>query len=418
MRFYFVPLAAFCYVLLRTILPARIHPLAKVLFALAAFLPAARRFFQGWLLDGTVFPEAPAFVFVLLAILCTCLIFFFALSLVRDAGLLLAALARRLGAAREARAGDDAPAGARFDRPDTACLREQGLFSGFRRLSGQLDIVLLFVAVFLAVVCVDRGCAVPEVHRVEVELAGSHAALDGLKVVQLSDLHLSAMTREGWLESVTDRVMEEKPDLIVLTGDLADGPVSRRAEDLAGLSALKAPLGVFAVTGNHEYNRDWPALRQAVPSGIRWLCNESVVLKGPGGRFALAGIPDSTAARGGDPKPDPAKALAGVPRDMPAILLSHRPKAARKAARLGVAVQLSGHTHGGQLFFAGPLVAGPNGGFVRGLYRVGGLALYVSSGCAQWAGFSARFFVPTEIAVLTFRARKEDSPERAAPPLP
>ena len=93
MRFYFVPLAAFCYVLLRTILPARIHPLAKALFALAAFLPAGRRFYQGAVLDGTVLPEAPAFVFALLAFLCACLVFFFLLSLVRDAGLLLAALA-------------------------------------------------------------------------------------------------------------------------------------------------------------------------------------------------------------------------------------------------------------------------------------------------------------------------------------
>lgn len=418
MRFYFVPIAAFCYVLLRTILPARIHPLAKALFALAAFLPAGRRFYQGAVLDGTVLPEAPAFVFGLLAFLCACLVFFFLLSLVRDAGLLLAALARRLGAARSAEACGDDPAGARFDRPETASLRSQGLFSGFRRLSGQLDIVLLFVSIFLAVVCVDRGCAVPGVHRVEVELPARHAALDGLKVVQLSDLHLSAMTREGWLESVVDRAMEERPDLIVLTGDLADGPASRRAADLAGLSALKAPLGVYAVTGNHEYHRDWPALRQAMPAGVRWLCNEHVVLEGPGGRFALAGIPDSTASRGGDPRPDPAKALAGLPQGMPVILLSHRPKAAVKAAKLGAAVQLSGHTHGAQLFFAGPFVAGSNGGFVRGLYRVGGLALYVSTGCAQWAGFAARLFVPTEIAVLEFRCRQDGVPAPAAPPRP
>ncbi len=418
MRFYFVPIAAFCYVLLRTILPARIHPLAKALFALAAFAPAARRFFQGWLLDGSALPEPPAFVFVLLAFLCTCLIFFFALALARDAVLLLAALGRRLRQSGEARACGGAPAGARFDRPDAASLQSRGLFAGFRRLSGQLDVVLLFVSVFLAVVCVDRGCAVPEVHRLEVELPARHAALDGLKVAQLSDIHLSAMTREGWLESVAERVTEERPDLIVLTGDLADGPVSRRAADLAGLSALKAPLGVFAVTGNHEYHRDWPALRQAMPSGVRWLCNEGVLLEGPGGRFALAGIPDSTASRGGDPRPDPAAALSGVPRDVPAILLSHRPKAAGKAAELGYAVQLSGHTHGGQIFFAAPLVAGPNGGFVRGLYRAGGLALYVSSGCAQWAGFPARFFVPTEIAVITFRARRDGTPETAAPPSP
>ncbi|KAG0922727.1 hypothetical protein G6F35_017967 [Rhizopus arrhizus] len=119
--------------------------------------------------------------------------------------------------------------------------------------------------------------------------------------------------------------------------------------------------------------------------------------------LTIAGVTDPVAARYGLPLPDLDAALAGADPSAPVILLDHRPRNAREAAARGVTLQLSGHTHGGQIIGMDQLVKRANGGYVSGRYEVDGMTLYVSNGAGLWAGFPARIGVPSEITLLTLR---------------
>lgn len=248
---------------------------------------------------------------------------------------------------------------------------------------------------------------VPDVAERPVTIRGLAPEFEGLRVALLVDLHASALNRRPLIQAIVDKTMALRPDLILMPGDFVDGLVSQRRADLEPLAQLKAPLGVFGSSGNHEYYSGFDAwMKQLREFGVTMLENEHRVLVRGEGRLVLAGVPDQQGARMGCAAPDPDKALAGAPHGVPVILMAHRPEAARKNAARGVALQVSGHTHGGMMPGLDRLVARFNGGFVKGWYDVGGMKLFNSPGTSLWNGFPLRLMDPAEITLLTLCAAR------------
>lgn len=268
-------------------------------------------------------------------------------------------------------------------------------------------ILLPALAVALAAWGQYEGTRVPPVKEVELSFPNLPKELDGYRILQLSDIHCSSAAR-GWrTRAVVAAANAANADLICLTGDYVDGKVAYLKDDMAPLKDLRARDGVWCVTGNHEFYQDgfrWEKWYRA--NGFRFLVNDCVRPR-PG--LALAGVNDPVVQRYGgygNAVPNVETAFRGSrPNDF-RILLEHRPENFRKnVARHGVDLQLSGHTHGGIAPLIDRIVARANEGFVRGLYREGESALYVSPGVGLWAGFPLRFFDPAELTVLVLRRR-------------
>ncbi|WP_225883256.1 metallophosphoesterase [Sphingomonas aliaeris] len=263
------------------------------------------------------------------------------------------------------------------------------------------------VAAILSAIAVANALRVPPIKDVDVAIAGLPAQFDGYRVLQLTDLHISRLFTARWATAVVDRANASGADLIVVTGDFIDGPVEMRRADIAPLAKLRAPDGVYAIPGNHEYFFDYAEwMRHLKDLGFRMLPNMHAVVIRDGARIVLAGVTDLSASAHGQAGPDLAAALARAPDDAPVILLDHQPRNARDAAKRGVALQLSGHTHGGMIVGLDRLVANGNGGFVSGRYDVGGMTLYVSNGTALWPGFALRLGRPSELTRITLRAAR------------
>ena len=247
----------------------------------------------------------------------------------------------------------------------------------------------------LSAVGVGSALAGLRIKEVLVRIRDLPPALAGLRVVQISDLHIGPLLRKEWVEGVVARVRALKPDLVAITGDLVDGTVDELREHVAPLARLaEAPRGVYFSTGNHEYYSgvdDW--LRYLPTLGIRPLANERVEAA-PG--LDVAGIHDPTGR--GRYAPDLPAALDGRDPTRPVVLLAHQPRQFREAARHGVSLTLSGHTHGGQIWPFSWLVALVQP-YIAGLHRLGEAQLYVSRGTGFW-GPPMRVFAPAEITLL------------------
>ncbi|HEY4242522.1 MAG TPA: metallophosphoesterase [Kofleriaceae bacterium] len=240
-----------------------------------------------------------------------------------------------------------------------------------------------------------------EVVDVEVVLPRLPKALDGFTIVQLTDLHTGMTIDRAFVQRVVDRANALAPDLIALTGDLVDGPVAEIADDVAPLAQLRAKHGVFAVTGNHEYYAGADAWIAAITKlGARYLRNERVTIAGG---FELAGVDDYSAAGHPGHGEDLAKATAGRDPALPLVLLAHQPRQVRRAKDHGVDLQLSGHTHGGQIWPWHFIVRAQQGGLLAGRYQIEGTQLYVSRGCGYW-GPPVRVLAPLEITRVILRA--------------
>lgn len=253
------------------------------------------------------------------------------------------------------------------------------------------------------------GTIPPSVREIELTYSNLPLALDGYRIVQVSDLHCSSATRRWRTQAVVDRINGLDADLVCLTGDYVDGMVADRSDDLLPLRELQAKDGVYCVRGNHEYYLDRDAWRNwFAAQGFRFLTNECEF---PHAGLALAGVPDITGFQHHcDVAPDVRGAFAVATNGEFRILLQHRPNGAEENCReAGVDLQLSGHTHGGVAPFVCELIRRHNGGFSRGVYRFGDSVLHVSPGCGQWAGFPMRFFNPSEITVLVLRSKWADS---------
>ena len=238
---------------------------------------------------------------------------------------------------------------------------------------------------------VARG---PIVRRVRIALPGLPAAAEGYTIAQLTDVHIGPILGERFAADVVAKVNALGADLIAITGDLVDGDLGELRRHVEPLRQLAARDGVYAVTGNHEYYWQTDAWLEHLRSlGLRILRNERVAIAGA---FELAGVDDSTAGE------DVPRALAGRNPALPVVLLAHHPRTIERAVAAGVALQLSGHTHGGQLLPLGWLsrLFEPH---VAGLARFGATWLYVSEGTGFW-GPPMRIGTSCEIALITLAA--------------
>lgn len=234
-----------------------------------------------------------------------------------------------------------------------------------------------------------------EERRLEVD--GLPAELAGLTIVQLSDLHMGRFFGERRLSLLVARAREAKPDLVVVTGDIVDDSARFAPAAARLLASIEAPLGVFACLGNHDHHAGANEVGRALTAaGIRVLRNEGLSLSRGGASLWLCGVDDLWF--GGDLT----GALAGKPEGTPALLLSHQPALFPEAARRGVALTLSGHTHGGQLavpFFPQASLARLITRFVAGPYATGRSLLYVNRGAGAIRPL-VRLGAPPEVAVL------------------
>jgi predicted MPP superfamily phosphohydrolase len=277
---------------------------------------------------------------------------------------------------------------------------------GCSRLRGAVAIA----AMVLAIIGVKEAVRVPDVKTVHVTLPALPAALDGLRLVQLTDLHASRLLQAAWMAKVVAKTNALKPDLTVITGDLVDGTVNARINDVAPLRDLSARLGVFAIVGNHEYYTEYqPWVTELQALGLHLLLNEHVTITDNNASFVLAGITDRSAYDFGQLPPDTAKALAGVAPEDFTILLSHRPTGAKYNAAAGADMQLSGHTHGGQVLGMHFVTQMANEGYVSGQYDVDGMLLYVSNGTGLWNGFPIRLGRRSEITEFVLHAPKSSN---------
>jgi len=261
------------------------------------------------------------------------------------------------------------------------------------------------VALFLAGLGVAQAQRVPPVRDIDVVIPELPKAFDGYTLVQLTDLHIGRLFPARWTQAVVDRTNALHPDLIVVTGDFIDGSLAMRRADVEPLRSLRAADGIYAIPGNHEYFFEYDAwMAHFAGMGMHLLPNAHAVLTRGDGRIALAGVTDLSARETGHPAPNLSQALAGAPAGAPIILLDHQPRMARTAAARGVALQLSGHTHGGMIVGLDRIVARANAGFVSGRYDVDGMTLYVNNGTGLWPGFALRLGVPSELTRITLRA--------------
>jgi predicted MPP superfamily phosphohydrolase len=242
------------------------------------------------------------------------------------------------------------------------------------------------------------------ISKLEIPLAGLPPELDGFTIAQISDFHFGVLNNTPKLEKVVALANALNADLIFITGDLVDESVAHMEDMVEPLRKLRAKAGVYAITGNHDYyagvNRATGIMKEA---GITVLRNE---LKNLPGGLQLLGIDDPTGVRRmGEKSEDFISLIAKVDPSKPSILLYHQPIQFERTARAGIGLQLSGHTHGGQLY---PIIhiSKQIYPWTPGLHRFGKSFLYVSKGTGTW-GPPMRFLAPPEIVHIKLASKKE-----------
>ncbi|MGA9751100.1 MAG: metallophosphoesterase [Acidobacteriota bacterium] len=269
-----------------------------------------------------------------------------------------------------------------------------------RRLAPMLRGWALVAGLLLSIVAVVQGVRPPVVTNLQVRLPGLPAKLDGTVVVALSDLHLGTLTGPRWLAARVSQVEALHPDLILLLGDIVEGHGRPPSDFTPVLRRFSAPMGVWAVTGNHEhYGRGSGATRCLEEAGATVLHDRWAEVR-PG--LILAGVDDLTVRRRLGPLAEfVGKALAGRPPGA-TLFLSHTPWGAEAAAAAGAGLLLSAHTHGGQIWPFGYLVRLSYPLF-EGRYVVNGMTVYVTRGAGTW-GPKMRLWPPGEILRITLKS--------------
>ncbi len=265
------------------------------------------------------------------------------------------------------------------------------------------DLGLLGLSLLITLLGFIETLTGPRIKNVALSIPHLPKALNGLKIAQISDLHIGPTIRKSYIEKVVRRVNSTHPDLIVVTGDIADAKAKSISNELAPLGDLMSRLGTYYVTGNHEYYWDAAGLIAAVTKlGFVPLINENRVLDFNDAKILIAGVTDNI---GGNflkgHHPDINKAAAS---DQPVdfkILLSHRPDPYQAAEKLGFNLQFAGHTHAGQ-FFPFNVLLPLAYKYYRRLNHFGNLWLHVNPGTGYW-GPANRFGVPSEITLLTLK---------------
>ncbi|WP_119157133.1 metallophosphoesterase [Caldimonas tepidiphila] len=261
-----------------------------------------------------------------------------------------------------------------------------------------LVFVLAFAALGLGALAALRG---PRLRRVRVPVEGLSPSLEGLRIAQISDLHVGPTIGAAFVRRVVRMANRLEPDLTVLTGDIVDGPVERLAPGVAPLAELAAPRGVFLVMGNHDYYSGAAAWIPHFRSlGLKVLLNQAESFVRRGARVVVGGVVDP-AVRLFDPRQSPRPELAAAPELGPAfrLLLAHNPQLAPLGERAGFDLQLSGHTHAGQFFPWTLAVRWVHMPHVAGLSRQGRMWVYVNPGTGSW-GPPVRFGTTPELTLL------------------
>jgi predicted MPP superfamily phosphohydrolase len=239
----------------------------------------------------------------------------------------------------------------------------------------------------------------PIVEEVQLRVPGLHPDIDGLRIVQISDLHVGRNIRRAYVERAVERARQLAPDLVALTGDMVDGPVDRLAPHVAPLAALTEGGRAFFVLGNHDCYSGAPAwIAHFREMGMRVLLNEHTTLRKGAATLVIGGVVDPAYR---DQQPE--ISLQDAPSADFRLLLAHRPGFAPLGERAGFDLQLSGHTHAGQFFpwtLAVRLVHAPH---VSGLSREGRMWVYVSAGTGTW-GPPVRFGTSPEITLVNLVA--------------
>jgi predicted MPP superfamily phosphohydrolase len=271
-------------------------------------------------------------------------------------------------------------------------------------LSRFLGVAAALVAGGLGLVAVRSGLARVALREVRVTLERLPKDLDGLTIVQLTDVHVGPTIRRDFIEHIVEETNAANPDVVAITGDLVDGTVDELREHVAPLAKLRARHGVYFVTGNHEYYSGADAwCEELTRLGIRVLRNERVSIGHDGASFDLAGIDDHQASQFGNGHgADLPRALAGRDPSRELVLLAHQPRAVFEAKEHGVGLQLSGHTHGGQIWPWRYMVRLQQP-VVSGLAQFGKTLVYVSNGTGYW-GPPMRLSAPAEITRVTLSA--------------
>jgi predicted MPP superfamily phosphohydrolase len=246
---------------------------------------------------------------------------------------------------------------------------------------------------------------VPRIRRVDVTISGLGKELDGTRLVVVSDTHYGPLDRVRWSEKLAAAVNELDPDIVAHAGDIADGTAERRKDQAAALGTVHSRLANVYVTGNHEYFSEAQGWIDHMESlGWEALHNRHIVVRRGAAQLVLAGVDDAIAQDSGveGHGADLDRALAGVDPSVPVVLLAHQPKQVAVAAAAGVDLQISGHTHGGQIwpFHYLVMLDQPS---VHGLSRHGERTqLYTTRGSGFW-GPPFRIFAPSEITLITLR---------------
>ena len=273
----------------------------------------------------------------------------------------------------------------------------------FRKTAVRIRTPGLAFGLILVFIAHVQGLRPPVIETHEVVIHGLPAELDGTTVAMMADLHIGEiLVGSHWLNARIDQVQAFQPDLIVLVGDLFERS-SDPNEMVPVMQRLSAPLGVYAVRGNHDALR--PDRRDVTGeilagAGIRLITNEWVKLTE---NLVLAGIDDLTSSRRrpGEGEANLDLALINRPED-PTILLSHTPWMTGRAAEAGVDMMLTGHTHNGQIWPFNYLVR-TRYPFIGGRYDIDGMTLIVSRGTGTW-GPRMRLWTAGEISLITLRS--------------
>jgi len=267
------------------------------------------------------------------------------------------------------------------------------------RISASLRGWALLVGAVLSMIALFQGLRPPVVEKYEVRLPGLPHAMDGTVLVAMSDMHLGSQLGGHWLEARIAQVKAQQPDLVVLLGDIFEGHGPPEDPLFETFKQLSAPLGIWAVPGNHEFHGGG-GMRLFQEARFHLLRNRWAQIR-PG--LVLAGVDDLTSRHRRGQSGDPiSQALAGHPPGA-VILLSHTPWQAEKAARAGAGLMLSGHTHGGQIWPFDYLArrAYP---LLEGRYEVDGMTVIVCRGTGTW-GPRMRLWHPSEMLRITLRVK-------------